>query len=181
MDRWRYSCPNAITRCPYSYFYRHPARVDALAARRVVRAAAGGDHSVMIVDDGELWSCGGGQSGQLGLGRREDHFWPTRSVDTLEEMLGEREWLVDGEFSVADVAVAAYLNYVPLFFPDVDLSRRPNMASYMLRCASRPAFAKAFGAQHAALVQSKASGWLKAGASAGVAAPSFLSGLFGGK
>ena len=35
-----------------------------------------------------------------------------RSVATLEKILSENEWLVDGEFSVADVAVGAYLNYV---------------------------------------------------------------------
>merc|ERR1712138_197633 len=39
-----------------------------------------------------------------------------RSVGRLEEILGEREWLVDGEFSIADVAVGSYLNYVPIFF-----------------------------------------------------------------
>jgi glutathione S-transferase len=50
-----------------------------------------------------------------------------RSVATLEAILGEREWLVDDSFSVADVAVGAYLNYVPLFFPDADLSQTPNI------------------------------------------------------
>merc|ERR1740127_283088 len=39
-----------------------------------------------------------------------------KAVSTLERLLGESEWLVGGEFSVADVAVGSYLNYVPIFF-----------------------------------------------------------------
>merc|ERR1719316_1571197 len=84
-----------------------------------------------------------------------------KAVSTLERLLGESEWLVGGEFSVADVAVGSYLNYVPIFFPDADLSRTPAIAAYMKRCAERPAFARAFGDQHAQLVQQKAEGWLK--------------------
>jgi len=80
---------------------------------------------------------------------------PNKSMDTLEEILGQSEWLVDNEFSVADVAVASYLNYVPVFFGNIDLSRRPNVAAYMKRCAARPSFAKAFGEQHAAAVASQ--------------------------
>lgn len=75
-----------------------------------------------------------------------------RVVSKLEGIL-EQDWLVD-DFSVADVAVASYLNYVPLFFPDVDLSKTPNIARYMLKCSERPAFATAFGAGHALAVQS---------------------------
>jgi len=69
-------------------------------------------------------------------------------VAKLDAILGQQEWLVDGVFSVADVAVGAYLNYVPIFFPRTNLSATPNIANYMKRCAERPAFAKAFGAQH---------------------------------
>lgn len=35
-----------------------------------------------------------------------------RSVAVLEEILGRCDWLVDNSFSVADVAVGSYLNYV---------------------------------------------------------------------
>eukprot|EP00929_Paragymnodinium_shiwhaense_P108485 TRINITY_DN74800_c0_g1_i1.p1 TRINITY_DN74800_c0_g1~~TRINITY_DN74800_c0_g1_i1.p1 ORF type:complete len:301 (-),score=82.49 TRINITY_DN74800_c0_g1_i1:69-971(-) len=74
---------------------------------------------------------------------------PGRDMDVLEELLGKSEWLVDGKFSVADVAVASYLNYVPIFFGGQDLSSRPNVASYMKRCAQRPGYVQAFGKQHA--------------------------------
>jgi len=42
-------------------------------------------------------------------------------------------YIVDNEFSVADVAVASYLNYVPIFFRNANLSIRPNIVKYMRR------------------------------------------------
>merc|ERR1719313_2567197 len=83
-----------------------------------------------------------------------------RSVATLERILGEKEWLVGDTFSVADVAVGAYLNYVPIFFRNADLSATPNTVRYMQRCAERPEFVSAFGVQHANLVQAKCAEWL---------------------
>ena len=44
---------------------------------------------------------------------------PNKALDTLDAMLGQNEWLSDGGFGVADVAVGSYLNYVPLFFSQV--------------------------------------------------------------
>ena len=90
-----------------------------------------------------------------------------RSVAVLEQILGEREWLVGDAFSVADVAVGSYLNYVPIFFGNADLSGTPNIARYMTRCAERPAFSQAFGPQHAGLVKGKVEGWLAAKDGAG--------------
>lgn len=63
----------------------------------------------------------------------------------LDEILATREWLVKDEFGVADVAVAAYLLYIPQFFPDVSWAPYPNIARYMGRCACRDAYKKAFG------------------------------------
>jgi glutathione S-transferase len=39
-----------------------------------------------------------------------------KGLDQLEKILSTSDWLVNNEFSVADVAVGAYLNYVPVFF-----------------------------------------------------------------
>ena len=83
-----------------------------------------------------------------------------RSVSVLEKMLGDREWMVNDEFSVVDVAVGSYLNYVPVFFPNANLKATPNIAKYMARCAARPSFGAAFGAQHAQLVGAKTATWL---------------------
>ena len=93
-----------------------------------------------------------------------------RSVAVLEDILGSCEWLVDDTFSVADAAVGSYLNYVPLFFPQADLSGTPNIAKYMLKCAQRPAFKEAFGEGHAGAVVQKAEGWLSKGSGGGAAA-----------
>jgi len=103
-----------------------------------------------------------------------------KSVSTLNAILSDNEWLVGGEFSVADVAVGAYLNYVPVFFPAADLSRTPAIAEYMRRCASRPAFAAAFGEGHANLVVQKASGWLDSSPAAESTGPAdMLKKMFG--
>lgn len=85
-----------------------------------------------------------------------------KSVKVLNDILSKTDWLVDGEFSVADVAVGSYLNYVPIFFPDVNLGASPAIAKYMQRCAERPAFAQAFGDGHAQLVKTKVAEWLAA-------------------
>lgn len=79
----------------------------------------------------------------------------------LENILSKSEWLVDNTFSVADVAVGSYLNYVPLFFRNVRPSSRPNLVKYMRRCAEREAFSKAFGNEHAQQILAFAAVWAK--------------------
>lgn len=83
-----------------------------------------------------------------------------KSVKVLEDILSKSDWLVNNEFSVADVAVCSYLNYVPIFFQQANLAATPSIVKYMKRCAERPAFAQAFGQGHADLVKSKADEWL---------------------
>jgi glutathione S-transferase/alpha,alpha-trehalase len=83
----------------------------------------------------------------------------SKALDTLENLLAKKEWLVDNKFSIADVAVGSYLNYVPVFFRSVNPVDRPNIVKYMERCAQRPAFAKAFGDDHTNLVLSKTKTW----------------------
>ena len=64
-----------------------------------------------------------------------------------------RKFLVGDEISVADVAVASYLLYVPQFFPDIDLSAWPEIIRYvtpkvkfswMIRAAGRVILSPAF-------------------------------------
>ena len=78
------------------------------------------------------------------------------------------------DFSVADVAVAAYLLYIPQFFPDVHWGRLPATAAYMARCAARPAYSKAYGEPLAGSLVAK----LEAQAAEGPQAPGPK--LFGG-
>jgi glutathione S-transferase len=57
---------------------------------------------------------------------------PSKALDTLDGLLAKTDWIVDNEFSVADVAIASYLNYVPVFF-QVKQVPRPNIVRYMRR------------------------------------------------
>ena len=69
----------------------------------------------------------------------------TKGMRRLDDVLSKREWLSGDQFGVADVAVAAYLLYVPQFFQGVSFKRWPNVAKFMGRCCSRDSYAKAFG------------------------------------
>eukprot|EP01038_Epipyxis_sp_PR26KG_P015959 gene15959-21656_t len=86
---------------------------------------------------------------------------PSRSLDVLESILIKNEYIVDNKFSVADVAIASYLNYVPIFFNNINPVNRPNILKYMQRNAQRPAFSKAFGEDHTEIIVTKTNKWLK--------------------
>jgi alpha-tubulin suppressor-like RCC1 family protein len=43
--------------------------MQALENVRVVKAAAGKNHTLFLTSGGEVWVCGGNQFGQLGLGK----------------------------------------------------------------------------------------------------------------
>jgi len=71
---------------------------------------------------------------------------PNRRIDTLNTLLSQSPYLVQGKFSLADVAVASYLLYVIQFFPDVELYQRwPHVVRYMRECAGREGYGQAFG------------------------------------
>jgi len=103
--------------------------------------------------------------GMKGINMRLDQ--PNKAIEKLESMLENDNYLVDNTFSVADVAVASYLNYVPLFYRDINLSKRPNMCKYMQRNAERQSFADAFGEDHQSLILSKTNEWLSTPAQSG--------------
>lgn len=68
-------------------------------------------------------------------------------LGSLDKVLADREFLEGGKFSVSDVAVGAYLLYVPVFLPQADLSPYPNVVKYMDRMKSRPACAATVAAR----------------------------------
>ncbi|GIL75538.1 hypothetical protein Vretimale_15114 [Volvox reticuliferus] len=57
---------------------------------------------------------------------------------TLNELLTKTPYLTGEDFSVGDIAVGSYLLYLPLFFPDLDLTQYPAVWSYMQRISERP-------------------------------------------
>lgn len=83
----------------------------------------------------------------------------------LESMLEGKEFLVNNEFSVADVAICAYLLYVPQFFPQVNMGIYPNIAAYMARCVEREAYVKAFGDKTAQFCAAKCQEYMAGGGS----------------
>lgn len=66
--------------------------------------------------------------------------------ETLDRLLKETPYLEGQRFGVSDVAVGAYLAYIPTFFPDVKLDKYPNLKAYVERVTSRPAFKNTVGA-----------------------------------
>ena len=125
------------------------ARADA--GKWVVWANASLDPCLFIENDrGQV----------LDTGARAANGSP-RALTRLEATLAERKFLAgDDTFGVADVAVAAYLLYVPMFFADVSFARWPNIAEYMGRCCARPAYARAFGVGTAAALAERIEGWV---------------------
>lgn len=69
--------------------------------------------------------------------------WLGMRLGQLEKVLAEREWLVAGRFTVADLLMADVLR-VPLVRAFGD---RPATEAYVARLTGRPAFAKAHAAQ----------------------------------
>lgn len=65
--------------------------------------------------------------------------WARMRLDQLERVLGEREWLAAGRFTVADLLMADVLRV-----PDVrSFGNRPASEAYVRRITDRPAFRKA--------------------------------------
>ena len=85
-----------------------------------------------------------------------------RRLRRLDDILSDgRDWLLGDEFSVADVAVASYLLYVPQFFQDVSFAPYPSVAKYMGRCALRDAYGRAFGASAQRFLVQKCVGFIE--------------------
>ena len=69
--------------------------------------------------------------------------WVGKRLGQLERVLGEREWLAAGRFTVADLLMADVLRV-----PDVrEFGDRPATAAYVDRITARPAFLKAHAEQ----------------------------------
>lgn len=65
--------------------------------------------------------------------------WMTQRLDHIERILGERQWLAAGRFTVADLLMADVLRVEKVrAFGD-----RPASEAYVARVTDRPAFKKA--------------------------------------
>lgn len=70
----------------------------------------------------------------------------TQRLERLEAVLGEREWLVDDRFTVADLIMADVLRQVDRFD---GLANYPAVHAFVARATARPAFRKAYQDQMA--------------------------------
>ena len=88
-----------------------------------------------------------------GLDRLDD-LLSKKQRDNYERYGGSRKpvYLVGDSFSLADVAVASYLLYLPQSSPVVDLNRWKALKEYMIDCASRDGYGYAFGRKTQAFV-----------------------------
>jgi len=60
--------------------------------------------------------------------------------DWLEEQVGDREHLVAGRFSIADIGIATHLRQLGIAGEGVDAGRWPKLAAYAERLFARPSF-----------------------------------------
>ena len=74
---------------------------------------------------------------------REKEF--PRLMKELDQQLGTDQPLVGNLLGAADCAIQAYLAYLPLFFPHVDLDPYPSIQATIKAVVSRPAYRKAMG------------------------------------
>jgi hypothetical protein len=90
----------------------------------------------------------------LGRGSSSASAWRGGVEEDDDDGIGGGTWchLVGDGFSLADVAVASYLLYIPRNFPGTDLSQWPHLVDYMIACASRRGYAAAFGPDMQAFV-----------------------------
>ena len=76
---------------------------------------------------------------------REREF--PRLMDALNQRLDPAQPLVGRQWGAADCAVQAYLAYLPMFFPELDLSPYPTIQTLIASAQQRPAYRKAMGLQ----------------------------------
>ena len=69
---------------------------------------------------------------------REKEF--PRLMGVLNRLLDGGKPLMGGRWGVADCAVNAYLAYLPMFFPDLDLSPYPAVQATIAATQARPAY-----------------------------------------
>ena len=88
-----------------------------------------------------------------GVSDEEEDFAYTilgQLLDRMEDHLADGPWLVGKEYSLADVAMASYVNRIEVLKrPEmVSAAERPRLADWWVRIQERPAFKEAFSFQN---------------------------------
>lgn len=74
---------------------------------------------------------------------REKEF--PRLMEQLNKQLNPEKPLVGSNWGAADCAVNAYLSYLPIFFPEIDLKPYPMIKEVIAQTQQRPAYRKVMG------------------------------------
>jgi glutathione S-transferase len=74
---------------------------------------------------------------------REREF--PRLMGVLNDLLEDGRPLIGTHWGVADCAVNAYLAYLPIFFPQIDLSPYPHVQATIAATQQRPAYQRGMG------------------------------------
>ena len=71
-------------------------------------------------------------------------------LDKMEETLGKNPWLAGTEFSLADIAIAPFINRIEVLKrPEmVGAAQRPRLAEWWQRIQARPAYQTAFSVKN---------------------------------
>jgi glutathione S-transferase len=76
---------------------------------------------------------------------REREF--PRLMGVLDGLLADGRPLVGESWGAADCAVEAYLSYLPIFFPEIDLEPWPGVQVTIARAQANPAYQRAMGSR----------------------------------
>lgn len=68
-----------------------------------------------------------------------------RLMATLNDLYNRKTFLVGNSWTAADCAVNAYLGYLPIFYPNEDLSAYPHIQAINERTRSNPNYRKVMG------------------------------------
>jgi len=60
--------------------FNRPIRVNGLPSNRIIQMAAGDAHSMVLLDNGEIWAWGDNSFGQLGIGNAVSAMIPTQVI-----------------------------------------------------------------------------------------------------
>ena len=75
---------------------------------------------------------------------REKEF--PRLIGTLNDILGQQDYITGSSFTVADVGLGSMLNYIPMMLK-IGFEDYPNIGAYVQRLTQREAFIKTIGSR----------------------------------
>jgi alpha-tubulin suppressor-like RCC1 family protein len=78
--------------------YNRPIRINGLPSDRIIQIAAGDTHSMVLLDNGEIWSWGDNSFGQLGIGNAIAAMVPTRVLQENGSPLSNIIFIAAGSY-----------------------------------------------------------------------------------